>query len=57
MNEARQKQLYPILAIFFAVAGAIWIVYGFLSPRWILYPLIGLINLGLAYLCKRNISS
>ncbi len=57
MNEARQKQLYPILAIFFAVAGAIWIVYGFLSPRWILYPLIGLINLGLAYMCKRNISS
>ncbi len=55
MNEAKQKQLYPILAIFFALAGGIWVVYGFLSPRWILYPAIGVANLGIAYFCKRNI--
>ena len=37
----------------FGVAGMVWIVYGFLSPRFILYPLIGVVNLTIAYFCKK----
>ena len=54
MNEqAKQKRSYLLLAIVFAVAGVIWVVYGFCSPRFILYPLIGLVNLGIAYGCRQ----
>lgn len=52
-DEAQQKRIYLLLAIVFGVAGAVWIVYGFFSPRFILYPLIGLVNLGIAYVCRR----
>ena len=37
----------------FAVAGLVWIVYGFFSPRFILYPLIGVANWGVSYVCKK----
>ena len=46
--------MYKLLALVFAVAGVVWIVSGFFSPRYILYPLIGLANLGIAYYCKRS---
>jgi hypothetical protein len=52
-NQATQKRKYTILAALFTVAGAIWIVYGFFSPRFILYPLIGVANLGVAYVCRK----
>jgi hypothetical protein len=52
-DQAKQKRAYRMLAVVFAVAGVIWIVYGFFSPRFILYPLIGLLNLGIAYVCKQ----
>ncbi len=52
-DEAAQKRTYLLLAIVFAVAGVVWVVYGFCSPRFILYPLIGLVNLGIAYVCRR----
>ncbi len=55
MDESSgQKRRYLILAAVFGVAGVVWIVYGFLSPRWVLYPLIGFVNLGIAYVCKQN---
>ena len=41
-----------MLAVAFGVAGLFWIVYGFLSPRFIFYPLIGVVNLVIAFLCK-----
>jgi len=52
-DHATQKRKYTILGAAFAVAGAVWIVYGFLSPRFILYPLVGLGNLGVAYVCRK----
>jgi hypothetical protein len=55
MNDpAKQKQAYLLLAVVFGAAGAVWIIYGLMSPRWVLYPLIGFANLGIAYLCKRG---
>ena len=53
MNDlAKQRRTYLLLAVVFGVAGVVWIAYGVLSPRWVLYPLIGFANLGIAYLCK-----
>jgi drug/metabolite transporter (DMT)-like permease len=51
-DQGKRRRTYRILAVAFAVAGAVWIVYGFFSPSWILYPLIGVVNLGIAYACK-----
>jgi hypothetical protein len=51
-NEAKKRRLYLLLAIVFGIAGLVWIVSGFLSPRFILYPMIGLLNLGAAYVCR-----
>jgi hypothetical protein len=52
--QSNQKRTYRMLAALFGVAGVVWVVYGFYSPRFILYPLIGLVNLGLAVVCKRS---
>ncbi len=52
-DQAAQKRSYLLLAVVFAVAGVVWVVYGFLSPRFVLYPLIGFANLGIAYVCRR----
>lgn len=42
------------LAIIFALAGLGWIIGGFLSiSHVVLYPLIGLLNLGLAGVCLK----
>ena len=55
MNDpAKQARAYLLLAVVFGAAGAVWIIYGLMSPRWVLYPLIGFANLGIAYLCKRG---
>jgi hypothetical protein len=55
MDDRGKRQLScKTLAIVFAFAGLVWIVYGFLSPRYILFPLIGLGNLGIAYVCKKQ---
>ena len=54
MNElAKEKRNYLLLAIVFGIAGLVWVVYGFFSPRYILFPLIGFANLGVAYFCRR----
>jgi energy-converting hydrogenase Eha subunit H len=53
-SPQNQARTYMLLAVVFGIAGAVWIVYGFLSPRWVLYPLIGIVNLGIAYVCKQN---
>ena len=52
-DKGKQKRSYAVLAAVFAIAGGVWIVYGFFSPRFILYPLIGLANVGVAYVCKQ----
>ncbi|MGD1085843.1 MAG: hypothetical protein ABSA47_13995 [Verrucomicrobiota bacterium] len=52
-ENGNQLSSYKMLAVVFGVAGAVWIVYGFLSPRFILYPLIGVVNLVIAFLCKQ----
>lgn len=49
-----QRSTYKILAVVFGVAGIAWIIGGFTSiTHFILYPFIGLVNLGIAYLCKQ----
>jgi len=52
-EQPNQRRNYKILAVVFAVAGVVWIVHGFFSPRFIFYPLIGLANLAIAFFCKR----
>jgi hypothetical protein len=52
-DQAKQRRAYRMLTVVFAVAGVVWIVYGFFSPRFILYPLIGFVNVGIAYVCKK----
>jgi membrane-bound ClpP family serine protease len=52
-DQGNQLSSYKMLAVVFGVAGVVWIVYGFLSPRFILYPLIGVANLAIAFLCKQ----
>jgi hypothetical protein len=52
-NQGKQKRAYKILAVLLFIAGTVRIVYGFVSPRFILYPFIGLANLGIAYVCKQ----
>lgn len=52
-DPAQQKRAYLLLAAVFGVAGVVWFIYGLMSPRWVFYPLIGLANLGIAYVCKR----
>jgi hypothetical protein len=49
-----QRSTYKILAVVFGVAGIAWIIGGFTSvTHFILYPFIGVVNLGIAYLCKQ----
>lgn len=52
-DEAAQKWAYRIPSIVFAVAAVVWVMYGFRSPRFILYPLISLATLGIACVCCR----
>ena len=52
-DPTKQKRTYRILGALFLVAGVVWIVYGFFSPRYLFYPAIGLANLGVAYVCKK----
>ena len=35
------------------LAGFVWIVYGVFTPRFILFPLIGLANWAVAWYCKQ----
>jgi hypothetical protein len=51
-EQENQRRIRTMLAVGFGVAGIFWIVYGFISPRFILYPLIGVANLVIAFLCK-----
>jgi hypothetical protein len=54
MNDPeKQKKTYKTLAVVFAIAGVFWIIGGFYSGRFIIYPLIGLVNLGVAFVCKQ----
>ncbi len=53
-DQAKQKRLCLLLAAVFGVAGFVWIISGFLSPRYILYPLVGLANWGIAYVCRQQ---
>ncbi|HXR06346.1 MAG TPA: hypothetical protein VN765_03390 [Candidatus Acidoferrum sp.] len=52
-EPANQSRTFKILAVVFGLAGVVWIVHGFYSPRYIFYPLIGVANLALAYFCKK----
>ncbi len=52
-DPAKQKQMYQILSAVFAIAGFVWIVYGVFTPRFILYPVIGLLNWGVAWFCRQ----
>ena len=54
-DPAKQKKLYRILSTVFAVAAVVWIISGFFTiPRhYILFPLIGLLNWGVAWYCKQ----
>ena len=43
---------YLLLAVVFGIAGLVWIIGGLLSVyHRIFYPLIGLLNLAIAYYC------
>lgn len=53
-QPADKKSLYKILAVVFGIAGLIWVVYGLMSPHFLFYPFLGLVNLGLAFLCFQN---
>ena len=53
-EPANQSRSFKILAVVFGVAGMVWIIYGFFSPRYILYPLIGVANLAIAFFCKQS---
>ena len=55
-DPAKQKKLYKLLAILFAVGGFIWFIGGFFSvPRhYILFPLIGIVHWGVAWHCKQT---
>ena len=55
MNDpARNRKIYLLLTVVFSISGLVWIISGFLSPRFIFYPLIGLLNLGAAYACRQQ---
>ena len=48
-----QKRMAKFLTWVFALAGLGWIIGTFTSmTHFILFPLIGLVNLGIAYACK-----
>lgn len=52
-DPAKQKNLYKILKVTFGIAGFVWIVYGLFTPNFILFPLIGLVNWGIAWYCAQ----
>ena len=50
-----QKAILRILSWVFGIAGLWWVIGGLFSISHIFfYPLIGLINLGIAWLCWQN---
>ena len=47
-----QKGVLKILACVFGIAGLWWVIGGLCSiSHIVLYPLVGVINLGIAWLC------
>ncbi len=50
---ASPRQSYKLLAIGFTAAALVWIAYGLVPPRFVLFPLIGLANLSMAWYCRR----
>ncbi|MBI5388116.1 MAG: hypothetical protein HZA90_25910 [Verrucomicrobia bacterium] len=52
INPSNQKTTYKILFVVFGIAGVVWILYGVFTPRFLLYPFIGLLNLGIAAYCR-----
>jgi hypothetical protein len=52
-DPAKDKRMYQILTLVFAIAGFVWIIYGVFTPRFILFPLIGLLNWAVAWYCKQ----
>jgi hypothetical protein len=53
-DQEKQRRKYKLLAVVFGIAGAVFIVNGFFTTRYILYPLIGLVLLAIAYFCKQS---
>ena len=51
-DPTKEKKLYSLLSVVFGIAGFVWIAYGVFTPRFLLFPFIGLINWGIAYYCK-----
>ncbi len=49
-DPAKQKKLYIILTVVFAVAGLLWML-GLFTPNRFLFGIIGLINWGIAWYC------
>jgi hypothetical protein len=54
-DPASQKRSYKTLSIVFTVAGFVWIIYGLIPPwtHFILFPVVGLINWGIAWYCRQ----
>lgn len=51
-DATKQKQLYKVLAVVFAIAGLAWIIGGIFSVyHRILYPFIGVANWAVAWYC------
>jgi hypothetical protein len=53
-DPAKQKKMYQTLSVVFAIAGFVWIVYGVFTPRFLLFPFIGLVNWAVAWYCKQS---
>ena len=50
-----QKGILKILPFVFGIAGLSWIIGGICSiSHIVLYPLIGLVNLGIAWFCWQS---
>ncbi len=50
-----KKTTYKILMVVFGIAGLAWFFGGLFSVyHRILYPFIGLVNLGIAFYCKQE---
>ncbi len=54
-DPASQPRTYKLLSFVFAFAGFVWIVYGLIPPwtHFILFPLVGLANWGVAWYCRQ----
>jgi hypothetical protein len=54
-DPEKQKKMYKLLSVVFGIAGFLWIVAGIWGlTHFILFPLIGLVNLAIAWYCKQN---